>query len=337
MDGAELGDSTRATRRRLARLTRVGRGAWARLGLACALTASLDACSWDYDRPEGAHRSQFYGPRALLAADEPGEVFFSMDYSHRQQDLSVLTDPADYEAHLGYRTELGYFGAFSINTVILGAAPDGYRTTLELHYQGELLDNLRIEYASEGEAGLRSADMLGLDVLGSEDPRGAACVVEHTDVFAIFTRRATDGRVLDSPFPEDAEPSVAGGEPEISAALYHEGAQVYEIRALSAGTHSVSMVSSQRAWDIDVRVVREDELVTLELYTARAHGFAPGLAFAVLRTADGCPVLGTSVTLEVHGVRTTVRSDGFVIDPETVSEGDEITVEFGDLSTTVIY
>ena len=57
----------------------------------------------------------------------------------------------------------------------------------------------------------------------------------------------------------------------------------------------------------------------------------------VLRTADGCPVLGTSVTLEVHGVRTTVRSDGFVIDPETVSEGDEITVEFGDLSTTVIY
>ena len=124
VDGTELGDSTRATRRRLARPRRVGRGAWARLGLVCALAASLGGCSWQYERPEGAHHSQFYGPRALLAADEPGEVFFSMD-GRGQRDLSVLTDPADYEAHLGYRTEHGCFGPISINTVFVGAASDG--------------------------------------------------------------------------------------------------------------------------------------------------------------------------------------------------------------------
>lgn len=256
-------------------------------------------------------RSRFVGSTALVAADEPASVLYAREYPDQPRELSVAVLAGDVEARFGFDELFNPFGSASATVVHLDAAPAGRRVTLELRRRGVPLDSVEVAYTDEGTAGL-----MGLPALAEQtpsfDPLGAVCVLEGERIHALVARRAADGRLLDAAFPVRTNVRASGFTFDVEPVAFGIGVHLASFWAPDAGTHEVELASSDddRTWILALRVVREDELVTLELQTPSEDDLASDTLVAVLRTADGCPVLGPTLTLVVGDERL-ARSSGW--------------------------
>ena len=293
----------------------------------------LSACA-----QEPPNRSRFLGESFLLAADEAGAIPYDDDYHHRSLDLTVAVLTGDIEPRFGYRAVANPFGAITIEVVHLTAAPAGHRATLELRFRDEPLDHAELEFAREGVAGLRSAPPFE-GLTGSQDPLGAVCLLERVPTLAILTRRAADGRSLDAVFPPDAEVRADGIFVSGGATPDQGGINFITFNSPAAGMYQLAVTSqaADRTWMADVRVVGEDELVTLEVQTPTEDGITANTLITVLRTADGCPVLGADLTVEVDGVQTSWPSGWNPSNGSNAVEGTEVRVAWGDLTASAVY
>lgn len=292
----------------------------------------LSACS-----DEVEPRSRFFGEQALLAADEPGSVLFQDDYRVRDQ-LSVGVLTGDLEAALGARVVDDIFGPSSLVAVLVGAAPAGESATLELRYGAEPLDEIRVEFATEGDLGLRGPPP-SQATTPSEEPLGALCVLEGAQIIALVARRAADGRWLDATFPLGSSAEVDSVGASVSVSGAYGGVWAASFTAPVADTVGLEVTSEgdERTWTGDVRVVRADDLVRLDLQTPTEDGIARGTLIAVLRTADGCPVTGADVTLEVAGAQTARASGWSSAAGSGAIEGMLVSATWGQLSASAVY
>ncbi|MCA9536812.1 MAG: hypothetical protein KC593_24185 [Myxococcales bacterium] len=299
------------------------RGAW----LACAL--ALVGC----EGPRPAYR--FLGDTALLAADEPGDLRYERTGSRTSRHLRVEVVSGDVGARLGLRRLDDTIWPTNTPVVEVDGAPAGHQAVLELLDGARPLQRVRIDYVEEGTPGLRGASYE--DVLGSLDPLGAVCLLEEQESFVFVARRAVDGRLLDAPFPFGTEVHDAVFDADWAPSSGLGGVVYAPLRAPVAGVYELDVVvrDSDRSWVAEVRVVRADELVTLDVRTPTEDGISAGLVVAVPRTADGCAVLGAPVTIDVAGVRTSwTYGAGYF---SVAEPGATLRVELGDLVATAVY
>ncbi|MCA9535738.1 MAG: hypothetical protein KC593_18755 [Myxococcales bacterium] len=296
-------------------------------------TVTLSACA-DDPRPH----SHFFGDTALLAADEDGDVAYERAWQDGNRELAVVVLAGDVEASLGFRSLFNPFGSASVSVVNLSAAPTGHQVTLELRNRTGPLDQLLVAYVEEGPAGMRSSPPVP-DVTASEDPLGAVCVLEGANLVTLLVRRATDGRVLDSVFPLDTQEGVGGLSVEPFPVAFEGGVLAASFMAPAAGLYEVVLNSSSagRTWAAVVRVVSEAELVTLDLRTPTEHGLPADSFIAVLRTDDGCPVLGPQVIVETGGVQSEHPSGWDSVYGTGASPGSELRVRWGRLTASAVF
>ena len=303
------------------------------LGLAVLMLAQ-SGC----DDAPAPSRSHFVGSSVLLAADEPGSVLYAREYPDDPRDLSVTVLAGEVEALLGFDALFNPFGSAAATVVHVDAASAGRRATLELRYRDVPVDSVEVEYAPEGVAGL-----MGLPALAEQtpsfDPLGAVCVVERHVIHALAVRRAADGRLLDAALPVGTNVRASDFTFDVEPVAFGAGAHFVSFHAPDAGTHEVELASGDddRTWIVELRVVREDELVSLELQTPSEDGLVAGTLVSVLRTVDGCPVLGPRLVLDVGG-ETLERSSGWDGTFGTgLVPGTELRAQWGELEATAIY
>jgi hypothetical protein len=307
---------------------------WFRALSVAVLSAALHGCD---DSPERT-RSYFVGSTALLAADEPGSLLYERDYRDRPSDLSIAVLAGDVVASFGLLELFNPFGSGAATVVHLDAAPAGQRATLELRHRDVPLSRIDVEYAREGVGGFMSLPALA-EQTPSLDPLGAVCVLEGQDVYTLVARRAADGRLLDAVLPVRTDVDSSSFTIDMYPAGFGAGVHVASFRAPDAGTYQVELVSrdDDRTWTAELRVVREDELVTLDLQTPGEDGLIADTLVAVVRTADGCPVLGPMLTLEV-GDESVSRLSGWDGAYGTgLVPGAEVRAVWGDLVATAVY
>jgi len=293
---------------------------------------TLPACSDELDRLP----TRFDGDEYLLAADETGGIPFEYDVDRSDDELFVDVLSGDVEATFGYQSS--GFGPAYIRVVRLSGAPAGHRATVQLRVGEHPVDQAQVEFVREGEAGFRTLPPFG-GLLGSADPLGAFCILEGTYVQAVLTRRAADGRPLDAVFPEDVRP-FANGLYQTSGVWSDQGGiETGEIGGQPAGTYQFDITSTEedRTWVAAIRVVSEDEMVTLDVQTPAEDGIPARTIIAVLRTADGCPVVGPFIELEVDGEQTTLTSGWHDAYGLEAAEGTVLRAEWGELTSTATY
>lgn len=304
----------------------------ARCVLVAMVAAGQSACS---DEPEPQFR--LYGDRALLAAGEPGSIVYQYDYQLGLRDVTVAVLSGDADPSFGFRHVDDVFGTASVRAILLGAAPAGTQATLELRYRERPLGQLLVEFAAEGDVGLRTIHPVG-DGTASEDLLGALCVLERAHATVLITRRAADGRWLDAAFPDGSHVSSNALDFTAYASLGFGGIWIIDLATGAAGAFDLVVTTDEeRVWNGLVRVVSEDELVTLDVQTPTEDGVPPGSLVTVLRTADGCPVVGADITLEVDGRQIPWSSGWNAAADSGVTEGVTVSAAWGGLVETAVY
>lgn len=314
-------------------MTRTHRSLSAAAPTLATLLTLVSGCAEDASTP-----SQFLGEHVVLAADEPGSILYSP--GSRTADLSIAVLSGEATTEFGWRLVDDVFGAMSLLAVLVEGAPAGSEATLELRERDEPIDEITVEFVDEGDIALREAPPTGRGT-ASGDPLGALCILERSTVGTLVARRAADGRWLDASFPSGSEVRVGVQGTTPAPVVTYGGSWIANFTAPAAGTFALTVTSgsgaSEREWGGVVRVVRADEIVALDVMTPTEDNIMPTTLVAVLRTADGCPVIGARLTLVVDGVALDWQSGWRSAFGSAISQGLPLSVRWNDFVEDAVF